>query len=338
MAKRFLVTGGLGFLGAALARKLVESGNSVRVFDNGFRGSANRLGNRQDDIEIVTGDIRDPSAVNKAVTGVNTVCHFAYVNGTQFFYDRPAYVLDVGVKGMCNVLDSCIRNNVQDLILASSSEVYQTPPVIPTDESVPLSVPDPSNPRYSYGGGKIISELMALNYGRQYFQRVVIVRPHNVFGPDMGWEHVIPQFVQRMAGLIQPGMTRIAFPIQGSGTQSRAFIFVDDFIKGVTLVIEQGIHLNIYNVGTSEERRVGEIARSIGRFFGVDVQLETTPDAEGGTSRRCPSITKLQNLGFSPKWIFEDALKVTVQWYREHLDQYRARPVETATLFLTNIQ
>ena len=84
------------------------------------------------------------------------------------------------------------------LVLASSSEVYQTPPQVPTDESAPLVVPDPLNPRYSYGGGKIISELMAINYGRKYFERVLIFRPHNVYGPDMGFEHVIPQFALRL--------------------------------------------------------------------------------------------------------------------------------------------
>ena len=69
---------------------------------------------------------------------------------------------------------------------------------MPTDESAPLAIPDPLNPRYSYGGGKLISELMAINYGRKYFDRVLIFRPHNVYGPDMGWEHVVPQFALRL--------------------------------------------------------------------------------------------------------------------------------------------
>ena len=90
------------------------------------------------------------------------------------------------------------REGVRSLVLASSSEVYQTPPHVPTDESAPLVVPDPTNPRYSYGGGKIISELMAINYGRKFFDRVLIFRPHNVYGPDMGCEHVIPQFALRL--------------------------------------------------------------------------------------------------------------------------------------------
>jgi nucleoside-diphosphate-sugar epimerase len=99
---------------------------------------------------------------------------------------------------MINVLDACIYNNVKNFFLASSSEVYQTPPIVPTDERVPLSVPDVLNPRYSYGGGKIACELLAVNYGRKFFDQMVIFRPHNIYGPAMGWEHVIPQLCMRM--------------------------------------------------------------------------------------------------------------------------------------------
>ena len=94
-------------------------------------------------------------------------------------------------------------------------------PEVPTDESAPLSVPDPLNPRYSYGGGKIISELMTINWGRKHFERAVIFRPHNVFGPDMGWEHVVPQFAVRMKALCDATPSGpIAFP-RGSGGRDR---------------------------------------------------------------------------------------------------------------------
>src|SRR5215218_821288 len=138
------------------------------------------------------------TTIHAAVRGIDEVHHLAFVNGTEFFYSAPELVLDVGVKGMINVIDACRAAGVGRLVLASSSEVYQTPPRVPTDETVPLVVPDPANPRYSYGGGKIISELMAINYGRRHFDRVLIFRPHNVYGPDMGFEHVIPQFVLRL--------------------------------------------------------------------------------------------------------------------------------------------
>ena len=154
---------------------------------------------------------------------------------------------------MINVIDGCIKNNVKELILASSSEVYQTASKIPTDETASLIVPDPLNPRYSYGGGKIISELLTINYGRKYFDRAIVFRPHNVYGPDMGWEHVIPQFVLRMKELSKGKGKNIKFPIQGTGKQTRAFCFIDDFIGGLMLVLEKGKHLGIYNIGTMEE-------------------------------------------------------------------------------------
>src|SRR5262249_13029923 len=147
-------------------------------------------------------------------------------NGTEFFYSRPDLVLDVAVRGMVNVLDACREHAIGDLVLASSSEVYQTPPAIPTDETVPLSIPDVLNPRYSYGGGKLACELLAINFGRVGFERVAIVRPHNVYGPDMGREHVIPQFALRMASLCNETAGRLRFPIQGSGLETRAFVYI----------------------------------------------------------------------------------------------------------------
>ncbi|UBF28449.1 SDR family NAD(P)-dependent oxidoreductase [Kovacikia minuta CCNUW1] len=219
-AKSYLVTGGTGFIGSALVRRLVQEGYRVRVLDDQSRGATSRLADVASEIEFVSADIRDPESVEKAVHGVDSVCHLAFVNGTEFFYSKPDLVLDVGVKGMVNVLDACIKHGIGELVLASSSEVYQTPPTVPTDETAPLSIPDPLNPRYSYGAGKIISEIMALNYGRKHLERVLIFRPHNVFGPDMGWEHVVPQLVLRMAGFV----SRVGpkpFALSDSGNRGR---------------------------------------------------------------------------------------------------------------------
>src|SRR5262249_38739956 len=149
-----------GFIGSGLVKALVREGNRVRVLDDNSRGAARRLKDVEKEIEFVAGDVRDPKAVASATSGMDEVHHLAFVNGTEFFYSAPELVLEVGVKGMINVLDACRASNVRTLVLASSSEVYQSPPKVPTDESAPLIVPDPMNPRYSYGGGKIISELL----------------------------------------------------------------------------------------------------------------------------------------------------------------------------------
>lgn len=314
--KKYLITGGTGFIGSALVRRLLKDGNQVRVLDNGLRGDLGRLNDIASSIEIIEGDIRELETVQEAVKGVDAVCHLAYLNGTEFFYSKPELVLEIGVKGMVNVIDACIKEGVGRLIVASSSEVYQTPPKIPTDETVPLSIPDPLNPRYSYGGGKIISELMAINYGRKYFEKVLIFRPHNVYGPDMGWEHVIPQFCLRMKELCGRDRNEVInFPIQGSGEETRAFVFIEDFINGLMKVIEQGEHLGIYNIGTTEEVNIGQVALEIGSYYGRKVEIVPGKLAAGGTLHRCPDISKLKKLGYLPKVSFSQGVKITAAWY-----------------------
>jgi nucleoside-diphosphate-sugar epimerase len=330
----FLVTGGTGFLGSALVRRLVAEGHRVRVFDNNFRGRAARLADLDGRFEYVEGDIRDPRAVAAAAAGVDSVCHLAFVNGTAFFYSQPDLVLDVAVKGMSNVLDACTAAGVGELILTSSSEVYQSPPRIPTDETAPLSIPDPLNPRYSYAGGKIISELMAINHGRRHLKRVVIVRPHNVYGPDMGWEHVIPQLVVRMKRLSEAAGDPIDFPIQGTGAQTRAFVYIDDFIDGLRLAMDRGEHMGIYHVGTMEEIAIGDLSTMIGEFFGRRIRVVPSAAALGGTDRRCPDIAKIAALGYRPKVSFREGLSRAAQWYADHA---HLAPPEAGVLDARNV-
>ena len=142
MSPRVLVTGGSGFIGAALVAALVNSGATVRVLDDNSRGALRRLAKLTKDIEFVPGDVRDDAAVDAAMRGMDEVHHLAFVNGTEFFYSAPDLVLEVGVKGIVNIIDAARKNNVGTLILASSSEVYQTPPQVPTDETAPLIVPE----------------------------------------------------------------------------------------------------------------------------------------------------------------------------------------------------
>jgi dTDP-glucose 4,6-dehydratase/UDP-glucose 4-epimerase len=320
--KAYLVTGGLGFIGAALTRRLVAGGHAVCVLDDGSRGSAERLGDARPQVEVVAADVRDAAAVAKAAKGVDAVVHLASVNGTRFFYEMPERVLEVGVKGTINVIDACLKHGVGELVVASSSEVYQQAPTLPTDERAPLAIPDPLNPRYSYAGAKIASELLALNFGRKHFRRVAVFRPHNVYGPDMGWEHVLPQFVVRMKRLAET--TRegpIRFPIQGTGAETRAFCYIDDFIEGLMLVLAGGEHLGIYHIGTREEVAVAEAARLVGAFYGREVEVAPGPPAEGGAKRRCPDISKLAALGYAPKVPLSEGLPKLARWYDAHADR-----------------
>ena len=320
--KKYLVTGGTGFIGSALVKRLVSEGYSIKVIDNDLRGAAERLKEVSDKIELIKADIRDVEAVANACKGVDSVIHLAFINGTEFFYKKPELVLEVGVKGIVNVIDGCIKENVRELILASSSEVYQTPKTVPTDEKAAMSIPDPLNPRYSYAGGKIISELMAINYGRKFFDRVIIFRPHNVYGPDMGREHVIPQFVLGVKEVCEKtDHKKINFPVQGSGKETRAFVFIEDFINGLMKVLEKGEHMQIYNIGTMDEISIKDVAVEVGKYFGKEAEIVPGEPAEGGTPRRCPDITKLKNLGYKPKISFSEGLKITAEWYDENADK-----------------
>jgi nucleoside-diphosphate-sugar epimerase len=318
---RILVTGGSGFIGSGLVKALVAAGHQVRVLDDNSRGAPRRLSEVAKQIEFIAGDVRDADAVSKAAQDMDEVHHLAFVNGTEFFYSMPELVLDVGVRGMINVLDACRRQNVGTLILASSSEVYQTPPQIPTAEDVPLVVPDVMNPRYSYGAGKLISEVMAVNYGRKFFERVLIFRPHNVYGPDMGWEHVIPQFALRLKKLADAqGSGPLRFDIQGTGEETRSFCFVDDLVAGVMVMREKGEHLGIYHVGTMEEVTIAELARRAAQAAGREIEPVAGPLRAGGTPRRCPDISKLAKLGYKPAVPLERGLKPTLEWYWRHAE------------------
>ncbi len=314
--KRILVTGGSGFIGSALVKALLNEGNRVRVLDNNSRGATRRLREVEKEVEFVEGDIRDAETVAGAVRNCDEVHHLAFVNGTRFFYSAPELVLEVGVKGIVNVLDACRRANVTTLVLASSSEVYQTPPKIPTDEAVPLSVPDPHNPRLSYGVGKIVSEVMTINYGRKFFDRVLIFRPHNVYGPDMGWDHVIPQFALRIrkAASANPAGP-LPFAIEGSGQQTRSFCHIDDLVRGFMLMRAKGEHLGIYHIGTAEEITIADLARRVAAHAGREIIFRFMPAPAGSAERRCPDIGKMQRLGYAPQVSLAQGLPPTLDWY-----------------------
>jgi nucleoside-diphosphate-sugar epimerase len=320
--KKYLITGGAGFLGSALVKALVARGEHVRVLDNSFRGSVKKLGKFIDDIEFIEADIRDRDAVFRATEGIDTVCHLAFINGTELFYKIPEKVLDVGIKGAINTLEASYEHGVSNYILASSSEVYQSAKTIPTDETEMLSIPDSRNPRYSYAGGKLISEIMAFNYGRDKFDRTVVFRPHNVYGPDMGNEHVIPQFIRRMGRIIlqQPEGT-IEFEIQGEGTETRAFNYIDDFIQGLLLVMDRGLDQNIYHIGCEEEISISDLATCIAENMNRKIRIAPSALLSGSTKRRCPNISKLKNLGYSPKYNLHEGLIRTIPWYLNSLNQ-----------------
>jgi dTDP-glucose 4,6-dehydratase/UDP-glucose 4-epimerase len=319
------VTGGSGFIGAALVRRLVACGAKVRVLDSYLRGNPQSLESVLDRIELIQGDVRDAASVTDAAKGCNTFIHLAYLNGTEFFYSKPELVLEIAVKGTMNAIDAAVKNGIKDFVYCSSSEVYQTPPQIPSPETVPLIVPDVMNPRFSYGGGKIIGELLCVNYGRRHFDRMVIFRPHNVYGPNMGGEHVIPQFILRAKTAVEKTVEpEVPFAIQGDGKETRSFIYIDDFTDGLELVLEKGGHNEIYHIGTQDEISMLDLALKVVALFGRRPSLQHLPLQAGGTLRRCPDTTKLRALGFVPKTPLSEGLKRTFEWYVANAQQFIA--------------
>ena len=305
--KTFLVTGGTGFIGSNLCNLLINKGHKVKIFDNNSRGSIQKIKNIRKKVKFIKGDIRNKQLLNRALKNTDAVIHLAYVNGTKYFYSKPVLVLDIAIKGILNIIEGCIENKIKELYLASSSEVYQTPKKIPTDEKESLKIPNIFNPRYSYGGGKIITELMGIHYGKKYFKRLIIFRPHNVYGQNMGHEHVIPQFINRFKLL--KGRN---FKIQGTGNEIRSFIYIEDFLNAFDKILNRGKHLNVYNIGTSEKIKIKDLAYKLSKIFKKKIILKKTSLAEGGTKVRVPNINKIRKLGFKPKFYLDQGLRKTL--------------------------
>ncbi len=331
---RALVTGAGGFIGAALTRRLVEGGHQVVAVENGLRGTPKRIADLASRMKLVDGDVRDPATASTATAGCEVVFHLAAVNGTENFYQRPDVVLDVAVRGSLATMDAAIEHKatVKRYVNFSSSEIYNEPTHVPTGEDERAMIPDVRNPRFSYGGGKLISELLSFHYLQRRGVAALVIRPHNVYGPDMGDEHVIPQFVKKIGeaakaqgvALGQPlaagaeaSAKEVRVQIQGDGTETRSFCHVDDFVDGLLIATDRGGDGEIFHIGTEEEISVRELLAMVGRNLGVRVVFETGPRTAGSTPRRCPSIKKLGALGFAPKIGLEAGLRGTVAWYRE---------------------
>lgn len=319
MSQRVVVTGGGGFIGAYLVKKLVEQGKDVVVIDNMLRGDQSRFASVADQVELIAGDVRDEEVVTRACKGAEVMFHLAAINGTENFYNQPELVLDVGLRGALAVMNGCRAAGVPNVVMASSAEVYQTPNVVPTPETIPLMLPDSLNPRYSYGGSKIVSELIAFNYGREAFENVQVFRPHNVYGPNMGWKHVVPQFILRALESDPDASGQYPFPIQGDGSETRAFAYVDDVVDGIILMQQKGGHREVYHIGNDHEVSVMDLVQMVGAQLDLPLDVQTGPAAVGNTPRRCPDISKMRALGYDPRVDLAQGVANTIAWYKDNL-------------------
>jgi len=319
---KVLITGGAGFIGFHLAKYLSEKDYEITISDNLFRGKIdydfqNLIGRRN--VEFINTDLTERKEFNKFKKDYDYVYHLAAINGTRYFYEIPHEVLRVNVLSLVNVLDWLVTSNCKRLIWTSSSEVYAGTAIIskapmPTPEEVPLTIADVFNPRSSYAGSKIIGELLCINYAKQHGFHLSILRPHNIYGPRMGYEHVIPQFIERVIKKETP------FKIYG-GEQSRAFCFIEDFVRGIRLVAESSrTNGEITNIGNDkEEIKIIDLAQKMFEISGFYPKLKILPSPKGSVNRRCPDITKVKKLvGYEPRIDLDTGLQKTYDWYLEH--------------------
>ena len=311
---KVLVTGVCGFIGSFLAEKLLEDGYYVVGIDNLFRGKIENIQHliNKNNFEFYKHDIREPIP-KELMSDVNYVFHFAAINGTQHFYERPTEILEVNVEGTINVLKTSIECNVEKFIFASSSEVYGEPQKIPIDENHPLVIDSIDNPRYTYAVSKIIGEFYVRWFTEKYGLKYLILRIFNTYGPRMDtsrYGQVIPEFIRKV-------FFDKEFTIIGPGTQTRSFCFIEDNIE-MTIRAFKKINNDIINIGNNEEITILDLARKIHELVGREFRYKLLPPRVGDVMRRVPDISKVVKLtGYKPKISLEEGLIRTIRWYKK---------------------
>lgn len=325
---KVLITGGAGFIGFHLARQLSLGGFEVHIADNFQRGEKDYDFNlllKKKNVRLIQIDITKESQFSKLDEDYNQIYHFAAINGTGNFYRIPDQVLKVGAVGTINVLEwFSAKNKKGKILFSSSSEAYSgllgilgDKFKIPTPEDVPLVVDDPKNTRWSYGASKILGEVAFFSYAKaRNFSRFAIVRYHNIYGPRMGHEHVIPQFIERAIKKENP------FKIFGS-QQTRSFCYVDDAIRATEMVMrEDKTNGDITHIGRDDaEIKMIDLAEKVFDVAGYHPKIKIEKEAQGTVQRRCPDITKLKKLGFEPKIDLMTGLKKTYDWYKNDFEK-----------------
>jgi nucleoside-diphosphate-sugar epimerase len=294
MGMKYAITGGGGFIGRNLAKRLISEGHEVICIDNGSRhGQATDAGGAK----LVVHDILARDTLEPLLRGCDSVIHCAAINGTRHFYERPWDVLQSNAIGTHSVILASIVASVREFHYVSSSEVVNGE--YPAREDSPFRIADPLNPRFSYAGSKILGELLTLN--APVFTRVTVMRPFNIYGPDMGNDHVIPQLIDKMVG-------NDIVEIQGGG-QTRCFCHIDDATDAMSRVIQQGEHRGVYNIGTTEEVTIDALARMVAKIVNPKCIIGTGPVPEGDPDRRKPDNSKIMALGWRQTITLSDGLE-----------------------------
>ncbi len=319
--KRILITGGGGFIAYHLAVRLAaEPDTDITLVENFARG-------RMDDdltglvalpnVTLVTADLCAAGAFDALGGDYHEVYHMAAVLGVENVLHRPMQVIRVNAGATLALLEWFIAGGGAKLMFPSTSEVYAWtqhfhPLPIPTPEDVPLALTDIANPRSTYAGSKIFGELAVTHYCRSAGKPFVITRYHNVYGPRMGEEHVIPQLYQRAAHQRQNPL------VVYSSAYIRAFCYVSDAVTAtIACMRTPAAEGGTFNIGNEQEPvAIADLARRILARSGVAAEIDPQTAANDPILKRCPDITRARKtLGYEPKVTLDEGLDLTMAWY-----------------------
>jgi UDP-glucose 4-epimerase len=305
VARTVLVTGGGGFIGSNLVRSLLESGDTVKVLDNFSTGNRANLAGL--DVEVIEGELRSYERVHNAVRGVEVVFHLGALGSVPRSVQDPLTSSAVNVEGTLNVLLAARDSGVRRVVYSSSTSVYGTSRERPTPESSPA---DPISP---YGVAKLAAERYCVSFSRVYesFESVVL-RYFNVFGPRQSpysqYAAVVPLFIAAIAD-------GRPITIHGDGEQSRDFTYVSNCVAATLAAAEaEDASGRIFNIAGGRPASVNDVADTIGRILGKDVEKIHQPARAGDIRDSWADLTAAREvLGYEPRVSLEDGLRLTVE-------------------------
>jgi nucleoside-diphosphate-sugar epimerase len=307
MSDQFLVTGGAGFIGSHLVRRLLADGGWVRVIDNLATGKRERLRDVEGAIEFIEGDLADPSTCENALSGIDCVLHQAAVPSVQRSVKNPIETNKANVTSTLNLLESCRKHGVRRFVYASSSSAYGDTPVLPKREDMP---PNPLSP---YALQKFVGERYCQLYFRLYGLETVSLRYFNVFGPSQDpyseYSAVIPKFATRL----QRGESIVVY---GDGEQSRDFTYVDNVVEANILALRAPRAAgSVMNIGCGERITLNRLIKILEEILEVQAAVDYQPARPGDVRDSLADISLAQDLlGYQPKISVAQGLRRTVAW------------------------
>lgn len=330
MSKKVLILGGAGFIGFNVAKYLAKNRDyELTIADNFMKKNRDEefdeLVSRYN-IRMIEDDFSYPEAYNKLDKEYDQVYMMAALVGVDNANNMPHEVIRINTALTLYTLEWIRRSKIGKVIFASTSENYAGTVdafgyAIPTPEEVPLTIKDISHPRFTYAVTKILGESGFLNYAKMLGFETTIIRYHNVFGPRMGFNHVIPHLVIRFRNGEDP------YKIYGHD-QTRDFCYITDAVEGTVLSMETpGTNGQIYHLGTGVEITIEQLTRATGELMGFKGEYSYAPTYPGSVSRRSPDVAKSKReLGFTARVNWKDGLKETVDWYNAYFDAGKTVP------------